>query len=106
VTEDLIAKRPEVVKRLVVANDRILAYMNEKKSDPKALAADLKSHYQIDEALLVASIDAAIKSIAVDSKLSRAAYEADLRVWTDSGIVKRAIPFAEAVDARFAGERP
>lgn len=106
VTEDLIAKRPEVVRRLVQANDLILAFLNSGKADPQPVADVLRSHYDLEPALLVASVREALKSIAPDSKLGRKAYENDLKVWTDSGIVKAPVPFADAVDVRFAGERP
>jgi ABC-type nitrate/sulfonate/bicarbonate transport system substrate-binding protein len=101
--EDVIKDRPDLVRRMVRANQRGADYA---RAAPTAEIAQLVGPLLegIDQALLAKIIDE-VRSGFPAGGLSVALFDAGMRPLVDTEILKNAIPFDTLVDATFAGRR-
>jgi ABC-type nitrate/sulfonate/bicarbonate transport system substrate-binding protein len=101
--EDVIKDNPDLVRRMVRANQRGADYA---RATPAAEIAQLVGPLLegIDQALLARIIDE-VRSGFPAGGLSVGAFDAGMRPLVDTEILKNAIPFDTLVDATFAGRR-
>ncbi len=108
--EDVIAAKPDLVKRLVNAHKKGIDFI---RSNSAAAIADVvlgnaKAAEQfkgLDRALVV-KIFERLKGGFGTGCLSKSGFEAEMKVAVDYGLVKQAINYADYGDTRWAGECP
>jgi len=108
--EDVIASKPDLVKRMVNAHKKALDFM--KTSTPEALAdvvlKNAKTAEQfagLDRALVVKLIER-IKPGYGTGCLSKSGFDVEMNIATTYGLVKQAITFQEFASTAYAGECP
>jgi NitT/TauT family transport system substrate-binding protein len=106
--EDVIQERPELVRAVVNAAGKALAYLRA-RSEQDALAdvaAELRPFFEgVEDGVLLESLKRYVQTLALEPSLSEIAYWADLIKWVSLGLVEP-LPFEEAAATEFAGSRP
>jgi hypothetical protein len=104
--EDVIKTKPDLVRRMVEAHKKALAFIHKSSSaqiadvvlkNPKT-AEQFKG---LSRPIVIALIDR-IRPGFGDGCLSRSGFETEMKLATEFKIVKRAITFDEFADTRFA----
>lgn len=108
--EDVIKDRPDLVRRMVNAHKKGLAFIRSRSSAEvaEAVLKNPKTAEQfkgLDRALVVKIFDR-IKAGFGDGCLSRSGFEAEMKLAVEYKLVKRAVSFEEFADTSFAGECP
>ncbi len=103
--DDVIAKNPELVERIVKAHKMALEFI--KREDARKVAEVLQPYFKgMDIALLEKVVNRIKEAIREDGSLSESAYYVDLAPLIETGALERSVSFEEAVDWSFAGRRP
>jgi sulfonate transport system substrate-binding protein len=108
--EDVIKDRPDLVRRMVAAHKKGLAFIRA-RTGAEIAEVVLKNPRTaelfkgLDRALVVKIIDR-IKPGFGDGCLSRVGIDTETRLSAEYKLIKRALPYEEIVDTRFAGECP
>ncbi len=108
--EDVISRNPGLVRRVVNAHKKALAFINASKSsdlatlilgNPKAAAL----FTGLDAADVLRIIDR-VKSGWGNGCISRSGFEAEMRLAVEFGLARQAITYEDFADTRFAGACP
>jgi NitT/TauT family transport system substrate-binding protein len=108
--EDVLKDRSDLVRRMVAAHKKGLAFVRS-KSGAEIAEVVLKNartaelYKGLDRVLLARMFDR-IKPGFGDGCLSRAGIDAEIKLAVDYKLIKRAVTYEEIVDTRFAGECP
>ena len=108
--EDVIASKPDLVKRMVDAHKKALAFM--KSSTPSALADVILGNQKTAEQFsglekpLVTKLIERIKPGYGSGCLSKSGFDVEMTIATTYQLVKQPITFQEFADTRYAGECP
>ncbi|MDR7481113.1 MAG: ABC transporter substrate-binding protein [Armatimonadota bacterium] len=108
--EDVIARNPGLVRRVVAAHRKALAFIRARPSREvvEAVLATPRGAEQykgVDPALILKMVER-IKGGFGDGCLSRRGFQAEMDVAVEFQLVRQAITFEEFADARFAGTCP
>ncbi|MGI0491432.1 ABC transporter substrate-binding protein [Alkalinema pantanalense CENA528] len=103
--ERILKDKPDAVEKLVQAANRTFDYLH--KTAPTEAAAVLVKRFEGTSAeTLASSIQRDIKrAIPTDSSISKAAYDADQKVFLETGVIKKAVPYEEGVYDAKSGNR-
>ncbi|QMS92488.1 ABC transporter substrate-binding protein [Nostoc edaphicum CCNP1411] len=103
--ERVTSQNPEAVKRLVAAVNRTFEYMHQ-TSPEKILDAVGKRFQGANlDAILTGLQTELQQSVPRNASISEAAYLADQQVFIDAGIIKKLVPYSQAVFDKYAGHR-
>jgi NitT/TauT family transport system substrate-binding protein len=108
--EDVIAAKPDLVKRMVAAHQKALAFIRSSTADTLAdtILKNAKTAEQfagLDRPIVVKLIDR-IKSGYGTGCLSKSGFEVEMNIAVTYQLVKQAISFSEFGDSRYASECP
>lgn len=103
VTEDMIAKRPDVVKRVVRALKKAMSYIQEHSASD--VAAATAKFYKMDEAALAKILEPIKGNYTPDGKFSRSGIQVAIDITKEGGLLKQPLTFEDVVDAQFVGIR-
>jgi NitT/TauT family transport system substrate-binding protein len=108
--EDVIASKPDLVKRMVAAHQKAFAFIKASNAETLAdtILKNAKTAEQfsgLDRAIVVKLIDR-IKPGYGTGCLSKSGFDVEMNIAVTYGLTKQAITFAEFGDSRFAGECP
>lgn len=103
--ERILTDKPDAIEQLVQAANRTFDYLHN--TAPSEVATAIANHFEgTSVPLLADSIQRDIKrAIPTDSSISKAAYQADLQVFLETGVIKQAVPYEEGVYDAKAGNR-
>ena len=105
--DDVIARQPELVQRMVNANKMGLLFIRTHSATE--IADVLLGHPKTKEHFAglgrdeLASIIEKIRPGFGTGALSKVGYETEMRLSVDVGLLKEAVPYGQAVDEQFAG---
>ncbi len=103
--EEVLTNQPDLVRRVVSAFQKAIAYIHT--HTPKEIASVITPYFEeMEEALLIKSLERVLPGVPVDAGISEKAYNTDAQAYVDVGILERMIPYEEAVDWSFAGRKP
>ncbi|TMF53555.1 MAG: hypothetical protein E6I19_13355 [Chloroflexi bacterium] len=108
--EDVIASKPDLVKRMVTAHQKALAFITASTADALAdtVLKNAKTAEQfagLDRPLVVKLIER-IKPGYGTGCLSKSGFDVEMNIAVTYQLTKQAITFAEFGDTRYAGECP
>jgi NitT/TauT family transport system substrate-binding protein len=108
--EDVIASKPDLVKRMVTAHQKAFAFIKASSAETLAdtVLKNAKTAEQfsgLDRAIVVKLIDR-IKPGYGTGCLSKSGFDVEMNIAVTYGLTKQAITFAEFGDSKFAGECP
>lgn len=99
------SQKPEAVKRLVTAVNRTFTYMHQTPPE-KILKVVEKRFDKVNLDAILTGLRTELKrSVPKNASISQAAYLADQRVFFDTGIIKKIVPYSQGVFDKFAGRR-
>ena len=103
--ERILKDKPDAIEKLVQAANRTFDYLH--KTAPAETATALGKRFEgTSGEILAHSIQRDIKrAIPTDSSISKAAYQADLQVFLETGVIKKPVPYEEGVYDAKAGNR-
>ncbi|MFN6567151.1 ABC transporter substrate-binding protein [Dendronalium sp. ChiSLP03b] len=103
--ERVTAQKPEVIKRLVTVVNRTFAYMHQTPPEEILKVVGKRFDSQNLDAILTGLNTELKRSVPKDASISQEAYLADQRVFFDTGIIKKIVPYSQGVFDKFAGHR-
>ncbi len=102
--EEIIAKKPELVKRMIEALNRAAAWIHSSPLDQ--VVASLKPYFaKMDSDVVSEALRQSLGSIPKNLSVGAQAYTAAMEPLVQAGNLERLVPFEEAVEPRFAGRR-
>lgn len=103
VTEDMIAKRPDVVRRAVNALKKAMTYIQTHSADE--VAAATAKFYKMDAAALARILGPIKGNYTPDGKFSRSGIQVAIDITKEGGLLKQPLSFEDLVDTQFVGTR-
>lgn len=103
VSEDMIAKRPEVVERAVRALRKALLFIREKSASEVANA--IAPSFKMETAALTKILEPLKANFSIDGRISRSGVQGAVELARGGGIVKQNLTYEELVEPRFVGSR-
>jgi ABC-type nitrate/sulfonate/bicarbonate transport system substrate-binding protein len=103
--ERVTSQKPEAVKRLVAVVNRTFTYMHQTPPEQILKVVGKRFDSQNLDAILTGLNTELKRSVPKDASISKEAYLADQRVFFDTGIIKKIVPYAQGVFDQFAGHR-
>ncbi|BAZ02530.1 putative ABC transporter, periplasmic protein [Tolypothrix tenuis PCC 7101] len=98
-------QKPEAVKRLIVAVNRTFTYMHQTPPEQILKAVGKRFDNANLDAILTGLRTELKRSVPKNASISQSAYLADQKVFYDTGIIKKLVPYSQAVFDKFAGNR-
>lgn len=103
VSEDLLAKRPEVVERAVRALKKATSFIQTHSANE--VAAATASQFKMDPAVLTRILEPIKANFSRDGSLSKSGLDVEVDLAFGGGAIKKKLTFDEMVDTKFAGRR-
>ncbi|BAY37238.1 hypothetical protein NIES2111_15750 [Nostoc sp. NIES-2111] len=103
--ERVTSQKPEAVKRLVAAANRTFTYMHQTPPEKILKVVEKRFDKANLDAILTGLRTELKRSVPRNSSISQTAYLADQRVFFDTGIIKRIVPYSQGVFDTFSGRR-
>ncbi|MBM3739347.1 MAG: ABC transporter substrate-binding protein [Acidobacteria bacterium] len=103
--EEVIQKNPELVRRVIGALNRAAKWIHENPTEAIVDAVAKPYFPGVERDVVAVAIKGFLGSMPKDVGLSATAYRAAIEPLVEAKILSGMVPFAEAVDTRFAGER-
>lgn len=98
-------QKPEAVKRLVTVVNRTFTYMHQTPPEQILKVVGKRFDRTNLDAILTGLRTELKRSVPRNASISQAAYLADQRVFVNTGIIKRVVPYSQGVFDKFAGRR-
>jgi ABC-type nitrate/sulfonate/bicarbonate transport system substrate-binding protein len=98
-------QKPEAVKRLVTVVNRTFTYMHQTPPEQILKVVGQRFDRTNLDAILTGLRTELKRSVPRNASISQAAYLADQRVFLNTGIIKRTVPYSQGVFDKFAGRR-
>ncbi|BAY64935.1 putative ABC transporter, periplasmic protein [Calothrix brevissima NIES-22] len=98
-------QKPEAVKRLIVAVNRTFTYMHQTPPEQILKAVGKRFDNANLDAILTGLRTELKRSVPKNASISQSAYLADQKVFYDTGIIKKLVPYSQGVFDKFAGNR-
>lgn len=102
VSEEMIAKRPEVIQRSVNALKKAMTFI--RNNSPQDVAAVGAESFKMDPTMLARILERTKQNFSADGRISRAGMETAMQLLRGGGLLKKEMKFEDMVDTRFAGE--
>jgi NitT/TauT family transport system substrate-binding protein len=103
VSEDTIAKRPDLVRRATAALKKAMVFIHTKS--PSEIAAATAKGFKMNQALLTRVFERIKDNFSPDGSISRAGIEVELSLARGGGALKKPLTYEDMVDTQFAGSR-
>lgn len=103
VSEDLLAKRPEVVERAVRALKKATNFIQTHSA--REVAAATASQFKMDPEVLTKILEPIKANFSRDGSLSKSGLDVEVDLAFGGGAIKKKLTFDEMVDTKFAGRR-
>ncbi|AUT02096.1 hypothetical protein CLI64_17840 [Nostoc sp. CENA543] len=99
------SQKPEAVKRLVTVVNRTFTYMHQTPPEQILKVVGKRFDRTNLDAILTGLRTELKRSVPRNASISQAAYLADQRVFVNTGIIKKVVPYSQGVFDKFAGRR-
>ncbi|WP_427162085.1 ABC transporter substrate-binding protein [Aliinostoc sp. HNIBRCY26] len=99
------SQKPEAVKRLVTVVNRTFTYMHQTPPEQILKVVGKRFDRANLDAILTGLRTELKRSVPRNASISQAAYLADQKVFVNTGIIKRIVPYSQGVFDKFAGRR-
>jgi len=103
VSEDMIAKRPDVIRRATAALKKALAFIHSRTASEVANAT--AKSFKVDPALMTKIIDRIKGNFSPDGSISRLGIDVEVALARGGGALKKPLSYSDMVDTQFAGSR-
>lgn len=103
VSEDMIAKRPDVIQRVVRALKKATAFIQA--SSAAEVAAAAAGGFKMDPALLTRIIQPIKGNFSSDGRISRSGIAVEVELAFAAKILDKKLSYEDVVDPRFAGRK-
>ncbi|MBD2298061.1 ABC transporter substrate-binding protein [Nostoc sp. FACHB-87] len=103
--ERVTSQKSEAVKRLVEVANRTFTYMHQTPPEQILQVVGKRFDSKNLDAILTGLNTELKRSVPKDASISQEAYLADQKVFFDTGIIKKMVPYTEGVFDKFAGRR-
>lgn len=101
----ITAQKPDAVKRLVVAVNRTFTYMHNTAPEQIIKVVGKRFDNANLDAIVTGLRTELKRSVPKNASISQAAYLADQKVFLDTGIIKKLVPYSQGVFDTYAGHR-
>jgi len=103
VSEDTIAKRPDLIRRATAALKKAMAFIHSRSASE--VAAATAKGFKMDPVLLTRVFERIKGNFSPDGSISRAGIEVEVSLARGGGALKKPLSYDDMVDTQFAGSR-
>jgi NitT/TauT family transport system substrate-binding protein len=103
--ERITVQKPNAVKRLVAVANRTFAYMHQTSPEQILMVVGKRFDNANLDAIVTGLRTELKRSVPKNASISQTAYLADQRVFLDTGIIKKLVPYSQGVFDIYSGRR-
>jgi ABC-type nitrate/sulfonate/bicarbonate transport system substrate-binding protein len=103
VSADMIAKRPEVIQRVVRALKKATEFIQKNSASDVAAAA--AGGFKMEPAVLTKILEPIKGNFSPDGRISRSGMDLEVELALGGGILSKKLTYDEMVDPKFAGSK-